>query len=93
MIGALRAVHYKIVQYIESLIHTFSEILLVAVAADFAAAVGYIGLLIGRRSSEGLNHYFTPVYHIFATVTWMGFYLCAQYWHIIILPEEVREIF
>lgn len=91
LIGSLRAVHYKITQYIENIIHSFSEIFLVAVACDFAAAVGYIGLLIGRKSSDGPNRYFAPVYHIFATVSWMGFYLCGQYWHLIILPEEVRE--
>ena len=49
---ALRITHFRIAQYIHHITEVFSELLLVNIAADFAAAVGFVGLLIGRPSSS-----------------------------------------
>ncbi|OQV13476.1 hypothetical protein BV898_12328 [Hypsibius exemplaris] len=93
-LASLRLAHFEIAQYINMITEIFSELLLVVIAADFTAAVGYMGLLIGRPPSPNIvSFYFARIYHAIATLTWMGFYLCAQYWPLIILPEEAEKTY
>lgn len=56
-ICAVRLAHFRISHFIRTVTEAFSELLLVVIGADFAAAVGYVGLLIGRPPST-VRHLF-----------------------------------
>ncbi|GAV09529.1 hypothetical protein RvY_19051 [Ramazzottius varieornatus] len=92
-ITSIRAMHFKATQYVEELSEAFSKIFLVVVAADFATSIGFVGLLIGYENKPGVNYYFDRVYHATATLVWMGFFLCTQYWPLVQLHEEAEETY
>ncbi|OQV18159.1 hypothetical protein BV898_07748 [Hypsibius exemplaris] len=90
-IFVIRALHFEACHFVEELTEKFSKIFLTNLAGDFAAAVGFVGLLIGFIPAPDDDALFDHVYHATATLLWMGFYLTAQYWPLVQLHEEAER--
>ncbi|XP_055334942.1 uncharacterized protein LOC129585989 isoform X2 [Paramacrobiotus metropolitanus] len=93
-LGMYRMVHFQITNYINAVTKAASLTLLCAMGTDFAAAIGYVGLVIGKADSKNsVFPQYDRLYYTFSALCWAGFFLCGQYWAVIVLPEEAERTY
>ena len=94
-LGELRFQHFKLCRFVDEISEEFSAVLLITLMTDLISAVGFVGIIIGYKSSPRANPMmvlFDRAYQGIATSLWMTFFLCAEYWPFVKLHEEVTWI-